>query len=125
MGVNKRKILSEREGSGMTSVWDEYLCVTQNGDGSATLEVCMYEALGAIPSDEDSDDLVIPEEIGGKKVVGVSDEFFVGGELDCYDGRVLTYSAPDIERAIDWIASKYFEVTDQLIQDLHQSVKQT
>lgn len=105
----------------MTSVWNEYLCLTQNGNGNATLEVCRYEALAEIPQDEDWDE-VLPEEIEGKKVIGVEDDFIVGGELDCYDERVLTYSADNFEQAIDWIKSEHFEVTGQLIEELRKAV---
>jgi hypothetical protein len=116
MEAEYRKVLTMQEGSGMTSVWNEYFCLTPNGNGTATLEVCQYEALAEIPQDEGWDE-VLPGEIEGKKVVGVEDDFIVGGELECYDdGRVFTFSSAEIQRAIDWIKSEYFEVTDEIVR---------
>jgi hypothetical protein len=41
----------------------------------------------------------------------------MGGELECYgDGRVFTFSSAEIQRAIDWIKSEYFEVTDEIVR---------
>jgi hypothetical protein len=60
---------------------------------------CRYEALAEIPHDKDWDEIYenLPEEIEGRKVVGVEDDFFVGGELDRWDKRIFTYSSADLE----------------------------
>jgi len=104
------KIISTGEGSGMTSVWNDYLWLTRSGNGTATLtatlEVCLYEALAEIPPDEDWDE-ILPEDIEGKKVVGVEDDFIVGGELECWDDRTITYSKADLEAAIQLIDAEH------------------
>jgi hypothetical protein len=64
----------------------------------------------------------LPEEFNGKKVIGVQDDFIIGGELQCCDGRVLTYSGADLERAIRWVESEHFDVTQELIAELRQAV---
>lgn len=79
--------------------------------------------MAEIPQDEDEDALVIPEKIDGKKVVGIEDEYFVGGDLDRDDDRALTYSSKDVQRAIEWIESEQFEITSQLARELHNAAK--
>lgn len=115
------KVISVREGWGMTSTWKEYLRLSQDDDGRAMLEVCRYEALAETPDDEDWDG-PLPEEIDGKKVVGVEDDYIVGGELARWDDRTLTYSAADIDRAIRWIGSLHFKLTDDLIREVREAV---
>src|SRR6516162_2757886 len=95
------KILDSRENSTMVSAWMEYLRLSISGDGKALLEVCTYEALAEVPDRDGDEEPVLPDEIGGKTVVGIEEEWFVGGDLCCIDDeKQLAFDKDGIEDAI-------------------------
>ena len=51
-------------------------------EGTAVLEICMYEALAELEADDEGK-VVVPEEIYGVKVIGVEGGIIIGGELSC------------------------------------------
>ena len=81
--IGDLKIIAERERSGMTSLWDEYLCVRKVSETEHELSVRAYEILaeGWAYYDEQSEDYDLPDEINGKAIVGFVDEWIVGGSL--------------------------------------------
>ena len=97
------KIIAERVQSSVRGCGQEYLRLAPNDDGTASLAVCRYEALASIEKFTDGKgDVNLPDEIAGKTVVGVEDEWIVGGELTCY-GTGWTYRLTEISSAIDWV----------------------
>jgi hypothetical protein len=120
------KSLSTRESSTMASTWNEYLRLTKNEDGTATLNICQYGVLGEYSeycsADEDEEQPPIPKEIDGQPVVGVKDGYIVGGPLLDLDGEELTYSSADLEDAIHWVEAEHFEVTPALIRELRRAI---
>lgn len=80
-------IISSRTASSPASNWSEYLCLTRNSDRQFELSVRVYEVLGDVADYEQLDDAgndVVPQlpvSIGGKRIVGVEDDFIIGGEL--------------------------------------------
>lgn len=76
------EVLAEREESSMASTCTKYLCL-QFGDSKAyCLFTGMYEGLEQASEyfNEDTEDYDLPEEIDGKKVVGIDDETVIGGD---------------------------------------------
>ncbi len=79
----KEMIVAQREASGMTSVWTEYLCVRLQADRKLSVFTGRYEGIAPASEfyDEESDDFVLPESINGIPVRGVDEECVFGGEL--------------------------------------------
>jgi hypothetical protein len=119
------KILAVREGSGRTSVWNEYLCLNPIGPDKAALQVCRYEALAEYERPEDDEhEISLPAEIDGKKVVGVEDGYIVGGELACYDDWEIVYGVDEIDDVAKRIKD-LFDVDDGIIEELKMAVSST
>jgi len=93
----------------MVSTWTEFLRLSKAGANTAVLEVCMYEGLGELDQPEDEgEEPIIPEEIDGKKVMGVDDGYIIfGGELLCFDEENrLRYGKADFEGAVKWLEAQ-------------------
>ena len=81
------KVLADREDSGMTSNWKEYLCLTDGNQTKYKIFEGRYEVLAEAIEfySDDEEDYELPEFIDGKKVMGVEDGYVVGGELSYFD----------------------------------------
>jgi hypothetical protein len=102
-GTRISKIIAERVQSNVTDCCQEYLRLTPNYDGTATLAVCRYETLASAEGvTNEQGEVNLPDEIAGKTVVGVEDEWIVGGELVCC-GVECIYGQDDIGGAMDWV----------------------
>jgi hypothetical protein len=117
------KIVGSRENSSMVSTWTEYLRLSVIGRATALLEVCRYEALAEAPDCGDGDEEpVLPEEIDGKKVAGIEDEWIIGGDLLCYDDKQrLFFDKNDIEAAVQWLTDNRWQVTSELAYELRKA----
>jgi hypothetical protein len=74
------KVLGSREFSTMVSTWTEFLRLSKADADTALLEACQYEALGVLDEPKgDGEEPIVPEEIGGKKVIGVDDGYIIVG----------------------------------------------
>jgi hypothetical protein len=101
------EIIDSRENSTIVSTWTEYLCHRKNGDGTHTFAICGYESLAEAQEyyDEDTDEYEIPDEIDGKRVMGIEDDIIVGGGLDYYDDRAITLATGATEELKRWLHS--------------------
>jgi len=81
------KVLAEREDSGMTSHWKEYLCLTDGNQKKYKIFEGRYEVLAEAIEfySDDEEDYELPEFIDDKKVMGIEDGYVVGGELSYFD----------------------------------------
>ena len=110
----EREVIAQRECSGPTSVWNEYLCKTLLPGWGRYLEVCQYEVLAEFDGgyDDDGNELPLPAEWNGKKVVDQVDGYLIGGELERWndDGvfEMVSYK-PELARA--WAEAKGFDVS--------------
>jgi hypothetical protein len=99
-------IIAEREDSTMASSWTMYLCLNRMVDGRYRLYTAQYEPLAEceIYYNEDSGDYELPEEIDGTPVVGMEDEWVVGGRLEPFDDNlaVIFHSLDEAAVAI-WL----------------------
>lgn len=86
--TRKISIVASREGSGMTSSWEEYLCLTYGDIQPYKVFEGRYLGLAEKEDyfDEELEDYDIPEFINGEVVTGVEDDYIVGGELS-YDSN--------------------------------------
>jgi hypothetical protein len=78
------KVIDERFYSGSPAAsWDEYLVLEKLDDGRFKLDIRVYEVLTESGNyfDEEKDDYVLPTQIDGKNVVGLIDEYVIGGDL--------------------------------------------
>jgi hypothetical protein len=120
------KIIAVREGSGRTSVWNEYLCLNLNGPGKAAIQVCRYEALAEYERPEDDEgEIPLPAEIDGKTVVGVEDGYIVGGELVCCDDREMVYGLDEIDDVVEQLKDYQFHVDASIVEQLKVAVNST
>ena len=110
-------ILAEREGSGMTSVWNEYLCLKKGDAKTYCLFTGRYSALGAASQfyDDDIGDYDIPDEIDGVAVHGIEDVWVGGGELECTEwSESVEFGALDDSTLAGWLQesgwAKQFDV---------------
>ena len=100
-----QEILAEREASGMTSTWDEFLCVELNKDQSFTLYTGRREVLAEASDfyNEDTEEYEIPEEIDGQAVRGVKDDCVVSESVGDFDDATLKLASFDREEVQAWL----------------------
>ena len=81
--MSKPIVIAQREASSMASTWNEYLCLTKGEFNTYKLYIAQYDFLAELNDfyDEEQDDYVLPEQIDGQAVVGIEDDYVVGGEL--------------------------------------------
>ena len=92
----------------MVSTWTEYLCLQRDEDGAFKLFTGQYEALveRAEFFNEDTGEYAIPDEIDGQRVVGVDDEYVVGGVLAYFDDeQAVSFTRPDDQAVVKWLES--------------------
>jgi hypothetical protein len=87
------------EESSMVSTWTVYLCLETLEDGQIELSERQYEGLAmchdyAVEKDQGDVDYVLPDEIDGKRVVGIDDEIVIGGDLALWDDGLAVRLAP-------------------------------
>ena len=115
------KIIAERARSSMTACEREYLRLTPNEDGTATLAVCRYEALASAEEfANERGEVNLPDSIAGKTVVAIEDDWIVGGELACHGSR-WTYRATEISSAIDWVRLNGWVPTNYIVAEILQA----
>lgn len=92
-------ILAEREGSGMTSSWAEFLCLSADDNGNVNLHTGRRVFLGEASEyyDEESEEYMLPDEVDGTAVWGVK------------DGDVYSEEIEDADADEDWLALTAFD----------------
>jgi hypothetical protein len=114
------KIIADREQASMVSCWNEYLQLTRNVDGSATIAVCQYGPLANVADfTDENDELKLPDEIDGTPVIGVEDEWIIGGELVLV--RELTYR--DAPEALEWLREDGWKLTGDATVELSRVLR--
>lgn len=100
-----QEILAEREASGMTSTWDEFLSVELNMDQSFTLYTGRRAVLAEASDfyNEDTEDYEIPDEIDGQAVWGVKDDCVVSVSVGDFDDEILRLADFDQEAILAWL----------------------
>jgi hypothetical protein len=102
-------ILASREQSSMASSWTEYLCLERDEAGGYKLFTGQYEALAEREQffNEETGEYDIPDAIDGQVVIGVDDDYVVGGELGCFDDeQVVTFKRLDEEEVARWLEAR-------------------
>ena len=100
------KVLADREGSGMTSNWKEYLCLTDGNQTKYKIFEGRYEVLAEASdlNSDDEEDFDLPEFIDDKKVMGVEDGYVVGGELSYFDeAEAVEFNHFGDPKLIQWL----------------------
>jgi hypothetical protein len=98
----------------MASTWRVYLCVTPLANGRALLDIRQYEALAEYSGEnEDGNEIPLPSKINDKTVVGVEDEWIVGGNLETYESAKLEYGIADLAQAEAWSTTQGFKIGEQ------------
>jgi hypothetical protein len=116
------KVLTWKEASSMASTWTEYLRLSKAGENTAVLEVCMYEGLGELVRNDD-EELILPEQIDGKKVLGVEDGIIFGGELMCWgDEKTFSFAQTTLKDAVAWLRAQHWNITAELVHELTKAV---
>jgi hypothetical protein len=100
-------ILAERESSQFSiSIWNEYLVLTTGANKSLMLFTGRFEALAEIGDyyNEETEDYDLPDEIDGKSIQGIEDEYVVGGEPQWLDeSQTVEFDDPNDPRLIEWL----------------------
>lgn len=111
--MNKeRHILSSRASASLVSSWTEYLTVRNLQHGQAILEICQNEVIGEwYNTDDDGNELEVPDMWNGQRVVGYEDGFLLSETLRASDEYWLEYTAGDITCALSWINQHGFRLT--------------
>ena len=104
------KVLDTRKASTMMSTWTEYLRLNMEHEGTAILEISMYEALAELEADDEGK-VVVPEEIYGVKVVGVEGGTIIGG-----------FTQATLADAISWLEAQRWKASEQTLEELTRSV---
>jgi hypothetical protein len=100
------KVLADREGSGLTSHWKEYLCLTDGNQTKYKIFEGRYDVLAEATEfySEDDEDYYLPEFIDDKKVMGIEDGYVVGGELSYFDEeQAVEFNHLGDPKLIQWL----------------------
>lgn len=104
--MTRQKIIATKFDYNMMDSWTVYLLIMQHFDGSFEIGGAQYEVLG-LTNDfyNDVDELFIPSEIDGKRVVGIEGSYVVGGELSLEFSQYTTLRFFKINKdeIIDWL----------------------
>jgi hypothetical protein len=111
MNRGKTTILDERFYSGSPAAsWTQYLVLERLEDGKFKLDIRAYELLAEASEyyDEEKDDWNLPGQIDGKDVMGVEDEYVIGGDLleNSYDTEFdtrIVFTLPDQDILEGWL----------------------
>ena len=120
--THKISIVASREGSGMTSAWQEYLCLTYGDNLNYKIFEGRYTGLAEIEDyyDENLEDYVLPEYIDGTIVTGIEDDFVVGGELSYSDDQeAIEFQRLGDSRLQEWLQEMRW---DNYANELKESV---
>lgn len=101
-------IIASREQSSMVSGWTEYLCLQRDEGEAFKLFTGQYEALAERNKyfNEATGEYEVPEVIDGKPVVGLEDDYVVGGELVYFDDQqAVSFQSPDDRAVVEWLQS--------------------
>lgn len=101
-------ILASRVQSSMVSSWTEYLCLQRGDTEGYKLFTGQYEALAEKTQffGEETGEYDIPEAIDGKTVIGLEDDYVVGGELGYFDDQqTVLFKSPDEQALVEWLDS--------------------
>ena len=115
------KILASQESSTMVSTWTEYLRLNKKDDKSAVLEICQYEVLGEVQSDEEGNEIV-PPDIDPADVVQIEDGYICGGTLACGDDQSFQFTTETIPKAIEWLKDNGWKCNTELLAELAKAV---
>jgi hypothetical protein len=103
------QIAASRERATPGSSWCEYLCVEQAPDLlTFRLWTGQYEPLADRNDfyDPQTDDYCLPDEIDGKEVIGIEDDYVVGGDLaPVGDDVALSFTDPAAPEVQEWLNS--------------------
>ena len=102
----KVKILAVRTGSGMTSNWKEYLCLTYGDQQEYKIFEGRYNGLAEAREfyDDEAEEYELPEFIGRDKVFGVEGNYVVGGELTYFsDEQAVEFHLPGDQNLTSWL----------------------
>ena len=97
--------LAEREASGMTSTWDEFLCLSLNDDQTFFLCTGRRAVLAEASEyyNEETEELEVPEEIDGQAVWGIKDDCVVAEAIGNYDDDKLLLADFDQKAVQAWL----------------------
>ena len=116
------KILTSKESSSMVSTWTEYLRLDKKDNNSAVLEICQYEVLGEMQSDEEGND-ILPPNIDPEDVVRIEDGYIIcGGVLTSKYGESFQFTTETIPEAIKWLKDNRWKCTTELLAELAKAV---
>ena len=101
----EKEILAEREISGMSSTWDEFLCICKTSEQIVTLFNGRREILAEHSSfyDELAEEYVVPEKINGRVVYGVKDGNVVGVDIERYHDDPSLVIRDNDESTVIWL----------------------
>ncbi|MEI8129748.1 MAG: hypothetical protein WCG95_09065 [bacterium] len=103
------EILLSRKVSSIVSTWTEMLGFFQKENGNWLIGNCGHEIIGSlydlIPRNElydENDQIKIPEEINGVKVVGIADDEYLESENFVFDDYPVSFTKESFSKAIDY-----------------------
>jgi hypothetical protein len=115
------KILASQESSNMASTWTEYLRLDKRDDSSAILEICQYEVLGEVQSDEEGNQ-TLPPDIDPEDVVRIEDGYICGGVLSSEYGESFRFKTETISEAVEWLKDNGWKCNIELLVELAKAV---
>jgi hypothetical protein len=115
------RILASQESSTMANTWTEYLRLDKKNDNSAVLEICQYEVLGEVQSDEEGNQ-ILPPDIDPEDAVRIEDGYICGGALACGDDQSFQFTAERIPDAIKWLNDNGWKCNTELLAELAKAV---
>lgn len=117
--MSKPIVIAQREASSMASTWNEYLCLTKGEFNTYKLYTAQYDFLAELNDfyDEELDDYLLPEQIEGQVVMGIEDDYVVGGKLVAQDESVPVEFASVFDAELrDWLKHTGWSQFDVLVK---------
>ena len=101
----------------MASTWNEYLCLTKGESNTFKLYTAQYDFLAELYDfyDEELHEYVLPEQIDGQVVMGIEDDYVVGGDLVPQDESIPVEFASVFDSELrDWLTQTGWSKFDVL-----------
>lgn len=123
MRTPKQTIIDSKEESSMASAWMEYLVLERDAKRKEwRIFVGRYEALAESYSyiNEETGEVKLPKTIGGKQVVGIEDEWVIGGPLKAWEHPEISF----VEIKDDVVAyiNEYWSIPNDALAELDRII---
>ena len=122
--TRQHKVIASKSDGNMMDSWTVYLLLTQSKDNGFEIGGAQYEILGLVEDYFGNDgELILPDEIHGKRVHSAEGGYIVGGELniDFSQYSVLRFKEFARDEVESWLLSEGWD--QKLSTEIEKSIR--